>query len=252
MKSFLSAPFCLLIARDFNLRFIASYLGIMWAFIQPAVTLVIFYVVFSVGFKVRPQGGVGFMEWLVPGYLAWQYYAEVVSSGTQSIIEASYLVKKIKFEVEKLPVVKLMSGLIVHIFFVVVMLVWIEGPLAYRVQLIYYMIAMMSLAYGVIMLTSSLAVFTRDIQHVVTMCLQLGFWGTPVFWSEEMMPAGYRWIIELNPLWYIVEGYRQSVLGLGWFWERPETLYYWVVTLIIIWIGRVVFRKLRGQFADVI
>ena len=202
---------------------------------------------------MEPRVGVGFMEWLIPGYLAWQYFSECVSGGTSAIIENSYLVKKMAFEVERLPVVKLAAAMVVHIVFVVVVLVIENGtPLVNRLQVVYYMLGLSCLAYGVVLITSALSVYTRDVVQIVGMSLQLGFWGTPIFWEEGMLPVEYRWVVTLNPMSYIVEGYRQSMLGGAWFWERPETVYYWVVTIVVMWIGRRVFRRLRPHFADVL
>ena len=161
--------------------------------------------------------------------------------------------KKIAFRVERLPAVKIMSAMAVHIILVAIVLIVEDGaPVLKRLQVVYYMIGMSSLAYGIVLITSALSVFTRDVVQIVGMSLQLGFWVTPIFWEEGMLPTEYRWIVELNPLSYIVEGYRQSMIGGMWFWERPETVTYWLETLIIIWIGRCVFRRMRPHFADVI
>lgn len=253
MKRIIDTPFCALVLRDLKIRYVGSYIGITWAFIQPGVTLFILWVVFSLGFKVEPRVGVGFMEWLIPGYLAWQYFSEAVSGGTISILESSYLVKKMAFEVERLPAVKIMSAMVVHIIFVVAMMIVEDRtPVLNRLQVVYYVLGLSCLAYGVAMITSALSVFTRDVVQIVGMMLQLGFWGTPIFWEVGMLPAEYRWLVELNPVEYIVEGYRQSVLGGSLIWERPETVYYWLVTVLIIYIGRRIFRRLRPHFADVI
>lgn len=255
MKKIMNSPFFALISRDLSVRYLGSYMGILWAFVQPVVTLVIFYVVFSMGFKVEPVQEVPFMVWLIPGYIGWQYFGESVSGGAIAIVESSYLVKKIAFKVERLPVVKMMSALVVHLFFVVIMMVYIARELGLglrNMQLVYYMVAMMSLVYGISLVTSALSVYVRDVVQVVGMALQLGFWGTPIFWSKGMLPAEYQWLVEVNPMAYIVEGYRQSMIGGEWFWERPETVYYWVLTVTVIMIGRRVFRRMRPGFADVL
>lgn len=252
LLSFISA----LALSDLYYRFISSYLGLLWVFFQPVITLVILWFVFSLGFKVVPVSGVEFMVWLVPGYLSWQYIGEVLSSGTSSIIEKSYLVKKMVFRVEILPAVKLMSGIMMHMVFIMIMLmIYVVKGYGLRmenVQIIYYVVSSSALMYGIIMVTSSVGVFVRDMQPVMNMVIQLGFWGTPIFWDIKMLPEQYRWIIELNPFAYVVEGYRQSMLGGVWFWERSETLYYWAVTVTVIWIGRMVFRRLRPHFADML
>ena len=256
MKKILNSPFFFLLFRDFQLRYSASYLGMVWAFVQPVVTVILFWVVFSMGFKAVTVSDIPYIVWLLPGYLAWQYLVEGLSGASSSIVESSYLVQKIVFRVELLPVVKIMSGLVVHIFFlgvmVIVYVVSEQGLALRNIEVVYYLISLMSLMYGLSLIVSALSVFTRDVIQLISMILQVGFWGTPVFWNEHMIPEEYRWAIVLNPMAYIVEGYRLSMIGGPCFWERPTTLYYWVVTLVIIWIGRRVFKRLRPHFADVL
>ena len=103
--------------RDFRQRYLGSYLGILWAFIQPAITVLIFWFVFQVGFKAMPVENFPFILWLVCGMFPWFFISESILSATNSVIESSFLVKKIVFRVELLPIVKIMSALVVHIFF---------------------------------------------------------------------------------------------------------------------------------------
>ena len=232
-------------------------MGILWWVVQPGVTLLVMWVVFSVGFK--DMGGLcyPFIVWLMPGYIGWQYMSEGIISGTSAIIERGYLVKQMVFRVEVLPVVKIMSSLVVHTLYIVVMVIviWLEGygPRLSNVQVVYYVICGSGIAYGVSMLSSSLAVISRDIVQVVNMGMQLCFWGTPIFWNAGILPEEYRWIVEINPMAYVVEGYRRSMLSGEYFWERPEEmLRYWLITLVLIKVGRYVFRKMRVHFADVL
>jgi len=85
------------------------------------------------------------------------------------------------------------------------------------------------------------------------MVLQFGFWLTPIFWNISMVPQQYQWIIKLNPLFYIIEGYRNSMIYHKWFWQDLHTtLYFWVVTGVFFVVGALTFRKLRPHFADVL
>ena len=106
--------------RDFKSRYLGSYLGLLWAFIQPVITILIFWFVFEVGFKSAPVGDSPFILWLMTGIIPWFFISESLASGTGSVVENSYLVKKIVFRVSMLPVVKLLSALVVHVFFVLV------------------------------------------------------------------------------------------------------------------------------------
>ena len=111
------------------------------------------------------------------------------------------------------------------------------------------------LLLGLTYLTSALVVFFRDLNQVISIVLQVGIWATPIMWNMDTMDigAGFKGILMLNPLYYIVQGYRGSLIGKTAFWEQPGlTVYFWVFTLVMLLIGTGVFQKLRMHFADVL
>lgn len=243
--------------NDFKQRYVGNMLGIAWAFIQPTATVLIFWFVFQVGFKSKPVGDFPFILWLVAGMFPWFYFSEGLASGTNSIITNSFLVKKVRFQVNLLPVIPLLSALAVHLFFIFFMygmyLYYGIVPSLYWLQVFYYLFALTLLLLGLSWITASVVVFFRDMGQIVGMFLQFGFWLTPIFWSINILPAKYHKIIALNPLVYIIEGYRDSMIHHVGFWEKPGmTLYYWSVTLSIFALGALTFRRLRPHFADVL
>jgi len=243
--------------NDFKQRYLGNVLGIAWAFIQPTATVAIFWFVFQVGFKSQPVDNFPFILWLVAGIFPWFFFSESLSAGTNSILANSFLVKKVLFRVSLLPIVPLLSALVIHLFFIFVMfcmfIYYGYMPNIYWIQIIYYLFAACILLLGLSWVTSSIVVFFRDMGQFITMVLQFGFWLTPIFWSFKTIPEQYHWIIKLNPLVYIIEGYRNSMIYHKWFWEDMNmTIYFWVVTLIIFAIGALTFKKLRPHFADVL
>jgi lipopolysaccharide transport system permease protein len=246
-----------LTVRDFKSRYLGSYLGLLWAFIQPVVTILIFWFVFEVGFKSAPVGDFPFILWLMAGIIPWFFIAETLMSGTGAVVENSYLVKKIVFRVSMLPVIKLLSALIVHLFFVIVIFIVFSVyhifPGIHSLQVIYYGFSAIVLLLGLTWLTSSSMVFLKDVGQIVSMFTQFGFWLTPIFWSLQMVPPKYQIFLKLNPVYYITEGYRDSFVHNVWFWEHPiYTAYYWLFTGFVFVLGAVVFSRLRPHFADVL
>ena len=246
---------------DFKKRFVGSYFGMVWMFVQPLVTVLIYFFIFQLGFKsVPPVPGVPYVLWLVPGIVPWFFYSEALNCITGCLQEYSYLVKKVMFQVEILPVIKLISCLLVHGFFLLIMLIMAlcfgKLPMATWIQILYYSFAasMLALAFGY--LTSAIHVFFKDMAQIVSICLQFGMWLSPIMYQETMFSADYPWIVtvlKLNPFYYIVAGYRDSILTGNWFWERPTlTVYFWVVTLVIGFAGLMVFKRLRPHFSDVL
>ena len=243
--------------NDFKQRYLGNILGIAWAFIQPTATVLIFWFVFQVGFKSQPVDDFPFILWLLAGMFPWFFFAEGLSSGTNSIIANSFLVKKVVFRISLLPIISLLSALAIHIFFIFFMFIMFiyygYTPQWHWLQIFYYLFATTVLLLGLSWITSSVVVFFKDIGQFVTMIIQFGFWLTPIFWNMNMVPEKYHWIIELNPIVYIIEGYRNSMIYHTWFWEDISmTIYFWTVTLTIFIVGGLTFKKLRPHFADVL
>ena len=243
--------------RDFQKQYMGSYLGFVWVYLQPLLFISVLYFVFTYGFRHGSGSeGVPFVVYLIAGMISWFYIAENLNAGANVIQQHSFLLKKIDFRLSMLPIVKLMSSSVPHLFFVFISIVVaaFHGiyPSFYILQLFYYFIAMVLLLLGFGWLTSSTNIFVPDVSKVVGIVVTFGFWLTPVFWDIARIPEAYRWIIKLNPAAYIVQGYRDAIVNRVGFWEKPwETLYYWLFTLFILWIGITVFKKLRPHFAEV-
>ncbi len=243
--------------REFKTRYLGSYFGLLWAFIQPAITILIFWFVFDVGFKSAPIDNFPFILWLITGMVPWFFFAESLGGATGAVVENSYLVKKIVFRVSTLPIIKILTALVVHLFFILVIFVFFGfyniHPSLHSLQVVYYLFAVVVLLLGMSWLTSALVVFLKDVSQIVAMSLQFGFWMTPIFWSIKMIPEKYHPLIKLNPFFYIIEGYRDAFIHHVWFWEHPlYTCYFWGITALIFVIGALVFTRLRPHFADVL
>jgi lipopolysaccharide transport system permease protein/teichoic acid transport system permease protein len=243
--------------NDFKQKYVGNVLGMFWAFIQPTAMIAIFWFVFQVGFKAQPVDNFPFILWLLAGMFPWFYFAESFSTGTNSIMANSFLVKKVVFRVSLLPLIPLLSALAIHIFFVFFMfgmfIYYGYTPSIYWAQIVYYLFASSILVLGLSWITSSVVVFFKDIGQFVAIIVQFGFWLTPIFWNITTVPEKYHWIINLNPMAYIINGYRNSMLYHKWFWEDINmTLYFWTVALVIFVLGAFTFRKLRPHFADVL
>ena len=244
--------------NDFKTRFAGSYLGIVWAFVQPVITIVLYWLVFEKAFHSTGYGNVPFALWLTAGLVPWFFFSEALMGGTTSLIEYQYLVKKVVFQIDILPVVKVVSSLYVHVFFVIfTFIVYILSGIApsiYWLQVIYYSFCTIVLTTGLVFVTSAIVGFFRDLTQIINILLQIFIWLTPIMWNYENMNLSkmFDMILHINPLFYIVQGYRDSLINHIGVWQRPGySIYFWLVT-IAIWIaGTFVFRRLKVHFADV-
>ncbi|MDY4077315.1 MAG: ABC transporter permease [Clostridium sp.] len=243
--------------NDFRNKYATSYLGIIWGFVQPLITIGVYWFVFQIGFRSGNVGDTPYIIWFIAGIVPWFFFSEALSSTTNVFIEYSYLVKKVVFKIEILPVVKIVSALFVHLFFIlfiyVIMAVYGIYPDLCSLQFIYYCIALIVLVYAVCIFTSSVILFFRDLGQIVNIILNVGFWATPIGWQLSMLPDNIARLFKLNPLYYIVTGYRDAFVDKIYFWQRPyETLYFWAFCLVILLISVKVFNKLKPHFSDVI
>lgn len=243
--------------NDIKSRYAGSFFGIVWAFVQPIVTIIVFWFVFQVGFKSSPVDEIEFILWFIPAYVPWIYFNDSVLSSSNCLYEYSYLVKKIKFRTSVLPIVKVMSATFIHIFFIgFIWLMYLIYGYSFKLiwlQCIYYTFALFCLEIGIAWIVSSVSVFFKDFSQIVNIVLQIGFWLTPIFWSPENINPKLMPLFKLNPLYYITQGYRDAfITGIG-FWQRGYiNVYYWsVVTLIFIG-GAFTYRRMRPHFADMI
>jgi len=243
--------------REVQQQYIGSSLGIVWQIITPLVLIAVFWVVFSVGFRVQPESGVPFAVWLTAGMAAWFVFSEIVSGSVHSITGNPHLVKKVVFPLQALPVVKILTALSNHFIFLGILfgLILLNGMSLhwYFLQGIYYFFCLVVLALGIGWMVAALNVFTRDTARLVGVLLQVGMWATPILWDIKILPQPYRGLFAANPVHYIVQGYRDSFLYSIPVTERlNESLLFWGITGGFFILGIFVFRRLRPQFADLV
>ena len=248
--------------NDFKTRFAGSYLGIVWAFVQPVVTILVYWVVFEKGLNAKAEvlaNGVEapYVLWLTAGIVPWFYFSEALSNGTTALLEYNYLVKKVVFKISILPIIKIIAATFIHGFFVLFMLLlfMVHGyfPDAHTLQLIYFSFCLFVLVLGISYTTCSIVLFFRDLTQIIGIVLQVGMWATPILWKLSMVPEQYQILFKLNPVFYIVNGYRSALLEKTWFWEDfYSTMFFWITTAVIFGIGTLIFKRLKVHFADVL
>ena len=242
---------------EFKYQFLGSYLGAVWAVLRPLIFVLVIWFIFSTGFKnSQAANGTPFILYLLTGYLPWMFFSEAISGGMNSILNNSFLVKKVGFKIQILPLVKIASAFYLHAVFMIVMILMLIGhgyyPNLYWLQLPFYILCLTLLLVGLGWLTASLRLFTKDISEVVAIGLQIGFWVSPIFWSIGMIPEKYHWIISLNPMAYIINGYRDTFINNAWFWESAGLTAYLVTSFIFLLLGITVFKRLKPHFLDVL
>jgi lipopolysaccharide transport system permease protein/teichoic acid transport system permease protein len=243
--------------RDFQAQNKNTYLGIIWGYIQPITYVILLVLVFKIGLRVNPGGDIPFEVYLITGMIAWQFFAANFGSLTSVIKINSSFVKKGDFSLSILHIAKILSSLVPHLVLLAVTIIvcWFYGhpPNIYNLQLIYYLGGLFFLLLGLGWITSSTSLFVQDIGNLVAIIAQFGFWFTPIVYNINRIPQKYQWIIKINPMCYVINGYRDSLIYKVPFWEKPlETLYFLCFTGVVLLIGILVFKKLKPHFGEVV
>jgi lipopolysaccharide transport system permease protein len=207
------------VRRDIRSRYVTSVMGVSWAIIQPLALLMLYTFVFAYVLKIRLGGTpstASFALYLFCGMLPWLAFAEGITRATSVILDQAHLIKKVVFPAEILPVYVVVSALVTEFVGLAVFLVAVgllhQGlgwsllglPVVVGLQLLFTL--------GLAWLLAGLNVFLRDVGQVLGLALTLWLFLTPIFYPPELIPAGFRWLLALNPMYYVVEAYRAVVL----------------------------------------
>jgi len=232
-------------------------MGMIWAILRPLIFISVIGFIFTIGFKRSMLNSeVPFVVHLLTGYVPWLFFSDSVSSCMNSFVQNRILINTPKFKIGFLPLIRLITSFYSHlIFFLLLILVltyYGYYPDIYWIQLLFYLFCLSLLIYSFGVLIASLRVFSKDVAEVVGIILQIGFWVTPIFWSLSLIPQEYHSVISYNPMVYIIEGYRDSLVNKIWFWEVSGFLNYLITTSFFLIFGKLIFTRLKPHFSDVI
>lgn len=238
----------------------SHYLGLMWQFLNPLIQIGIYYLIFGIGLNgARDVDGVPFIVWMLIGIIAWFFINTSLLGGSNSIYNKVAMVSKMKFPVSILPSINIMSNLVSYGWMMGILLTVMLGfgiyPTIYWVQYIYYFICMIAFLFAMGVLNSTITILIRDYHIMLQSILRLLFYVSGPIWDIQSrnFPDWLVHTLQLNPVYYLINGFRQTFLSQGWFWETPTlALIFWGMILIILLVGSHLHMKFRARFVDFI
>jgi len=241
--------------QEIRAKYAGSVLGGAWSIIHPIVLVFIYWVVFSVGFKVPPPNNIPFLSWFFCAFVAWQSFSEALMSSSGALLRNRNLIKKTDFPSQILPLISVLSSLINSLILIVLLCIvmWFQNIQFsfFSFQAVYYLAAISLLSLGVGWFFSAASVLIRDMSQILNVILQTLFWATPIFYRLEMFPVKLHMFWKLNPVYYLTEGFRNSFLYSQPFWHFPElSFYFWGVTLLTMLTGGWFFKKVKKDLVD--
>jgi lipopolysaccharide transport system permease protein len=239
--------------RDVKVRYKQAVLGIAWAVIQPLATMLIFTVFFGKLAKV-PSDGIPYPIFSYAALLPWMFFLNAVSNSSNSLVGSANLITKVYFPRLIIPGAAVLAALVdFGIAFVV--FVGLFAYYGYSVTwavLLFPVLVVLTvlLALGVGLWTSALNVKYRDVRYALPFLLQLWMFATPVIYPSSLMPERWRWVLAVNPLTGIIEGYRASLLGSPVMWGALG--YSAAIGISFLLYAAFYFRRTERQFADIV
>lgn len=242
-----------LIWRDVRVRYKQTVLGAAWAILQPLVTMIIFTYFFGKLARV-PTEGIPYPIFFYTGLLLWTYFSNSVMSGANSLIGNTNLITKVYFPRLIIPASSIGAGLVdfaIASFLLIGLLIYYSFPVTLNYLMLIPLVALTTLfALGMAVLLAALNVRYRDVRYALPFLIQVWLFVSPVIYPSTLVPAEWRWMMILNPLTGVIEGFRAALLGREFHWLSLG--YSAAFTLILLVYSSYTFRRMERHFAEFI
>lgn len=238
------------IKKEIRGKYKKSFLGILWSFLNPLLMLMVYAIIFPIILKSPEKNYVMF---LMTALIPWTFFTTVVTQGLSTIVANGNILKKVYFPREILPISTVTSGLVNFLISCVIIFIFLIftgiGFSKYILLLPFIILIEYLFLLGVVFILSSITVYLRDLEHIIGVVIQALFYGTPIVYSLNTIPNNFLWVFKLNPMAYIVQGYR-DVLYYQTLPDLGGLFLIFGLSIILIIIGYYVFNKLQKGFAE--
>ena len=239
------------VKKEIRGKYKASFLGVLWSFINPLLMVLVYAIVFPYIMRVQTEN---YLIFLICGVIPWNWFTNVISQGTTCITNNANLIKKVYFPREVLPISTVTAGLINFLIscIIIVIFVLLGGcGLSWRILLLPF-IALIQYIFSlaVVFLVSAINVYVRDVEYMVIFIINMLFYATPILYSSSMFDKGwFIWVFRFNPFAHLINAYRD----IFYVHEIPNVVNLLIllgVSIIALIIGYMIFKKLEKRFAE--
>jgi lipopolysaccharide transport system permease protein len=207
-----------LVWRDVKVRYKQTVIGAGWAILQPLMTMVVFSIFFG-GLAKIPSDGLPYPIFFYSALLPWTYFAQALSSATNSMVENQRLITRVYFPRVILPLAAALTGVVdfaIAFSVLFLMLVWYGIMPSFAVLLIpFFFLLTVVTALGVGMWLAALNAMYRDVRHTLPFLVQFWMFASPVAYPSSLVPTQWQWLYGLNPMAGVISGFRWALTGTG-------------------------------------
>lgn len=238
------------IKKEIRGKYKKSFLGILWSFLNPLLMLMVYAIIFPIILKSPEKNYVMF---LMTALIPWNFFTTVVTQGAFTVVQNGNILKKVYFPREILPISIVTSGLINFLISCIIIFIFLIftgiGFSKYILLLPLIILIQYILLLGITFILSSVTVYLRDLEHIIGVALQALFYATPIVYSLSMIPKEFTWVFKLNPMAYVIQGYRDvlyyqtmpNLAGLGGIA---------IFSVLLTVVGYLIFNRLQKNFAE--
>ena len=239
------------VKKEIRGKYKASFLGVLWSFINPLLQVLVYAIVFPYIMKVKTDN---YLIFLICGIIPWTWVTTSISQGTTCITTNSNLIKKVFFPREILPISVVTSGMVNFLISCIIILLFvIFGGLGFSWHLILLPIIVIIqylLILGITFILCSLNVYVKDVEYIVVFILNMAFYATPILYSSEMFKSSkFFWIFKINPFTHIINAYR-DIFYVHQVPSMDNLLGAFLIAVAFVVFGYIIFNKLQKRFAE--
>ena len=238
------------IKKEIRGKYKGAWLGVIWSYLNPLLMLLVYSMVFSKIMKIQIPN---YTMFLFTALIPWNFFVTTVSQGSLSVVTNGNIIKKVYFPREVIPISVVTSNAVNFLISCLIMLFFLFATgLGVSKYILLFPLVLFSqyiLLLGITFITSSLTVYARDLEHIISVLLLVMFYGTPIVYSMEMVPASMRQFLALNPMTPIINAYRDILF----YQKMPDisTLGMIIgISIVVFGFGLIIFRKLQKNFAE--
>lgn len=236
-----------------------SALGWAWAVIRPVVTILIYWFAMAVGFKKNGTvDGYPYFLWLVSGLVPWFYMSDMLTQGTDCMRKYRYLITKMHYPVSTIPTFVSISKLCVNLILLLVVMIIYAAlgflPTVYYFQVLLYVLLSFLFCTSWALFAAPISAISQDFSNLVRSFVFAILWVSGIFWDVEGVDNQVvRTILQLNPVTYLVSGFRNSLMSRCWFFQHPRQFAVFLAELLLMFLlGLWSYKKLRKEIPDVL